>query len=627
MSFHAGSLIFSGLASLLLGAMAFWQGRSKLPNINLALTSLAVAIWCLAQAAGDLVPTKAEVLFWTRVNIGAAFFIPTFYLAFILSLLDRLDRGRVLLGLAALTSFIFLILDFTPFMVADVAPWGGHRYWAVFSPGYLLFALFLAAVFVYGVYKLVQAYRSSTGQRRNQILYVLLASVIGILGGATNFAPIFNLNFPALAHLFMPVYLVLTVYAIIRHQLLDIRVVFKRGLVYSILTALFTGLYLLLIFIFKEFFQVVTGWNSALAAAVMVLAFVLVFEPLRARLQEAVDRVFFRQKYDYQKTLQDLSAAAVSIFDETELKQKVIQTIKTALRVSSVSVLGEESDAVGFELSLPLISRGRYLGSLNLGPKLSGEMYSEEEINLLTTLANQVAVALENAGLYRQVIQSEKLTTIGTMAAGLAHEIKNPLASIKGLTQILPENVSDQEFLKKYVEIVPRQLDRINGILETLLRLGKSQKYAVEEVNLTKILTDLLRLFENQCRKQNIKLAIEVSEGLKIEGNAEALMQVFMNLVMNALEAMPQGGELKIKAEAKDKEKVEVEISDTGAGIKPEDQRRIFDPFFTTKEGGAGMGLAVTYRVIKEHKGEIEVESEIGKGTTFKIWLSIRPRA
>jgi two-component system sporulation sensor kinase A len=119
-------------------------------------------------------------------------------------------------------------------------------------------------------------------------------------------------------------------------------------------------------------------------------------------------------------------------------------------------------------------------------------------------------------------------------------------------------------------------------------------------------------------------LTIEVPEDLKVEGNAEALMQVFMNLVMNAVEAMTKGGKLGMWAR-RCEEGIEVRITDSGAGISPENVKRIFDPFFTTKEGGAGMGLAVTYRVVKEHQGEIEVESN--KGTTFKVWLSTRPRA
>jgi len=291
-----------------------------------------------------------------------------------------------------------------------------------------------------------------------------------------------------------------------------------------------------------------------------------------------------------------------------------------------VEISKEKEVSPAFELSLPMAAKGSVVGTLNLGPKLSGEGYTEEDIDLLTTLANQVAIARENANLYREILRADKLAALGTVAAGMAHEIKNPLASLKGMTQILPENLNDPGFVKNYVEMVPRQLDRINTIVETLMRIGKPQKYAMSGVNLSKILDDLFGLMENQARKKNIVFKKEWEPDLLVQGDAEQLMQVFMNLILNAIDAMPNGGQLTINNEQLTNGII-IKVKDTGVGIPADKLKNVFDPFFTTKEAGMGLGLAVTYRIIKEHNGEIEVKSKVGEGTTFKIWLSTRPKA
>ncbi|HTY13805.1 MAG TPA: ATP-binding protein, partial [Candidatus Omnitrophota bacterium] len=516
MSFYVWSLIATGSASIVLGAVVYLQGRSKAANGSLALFTLAVGTWCLAQAAGELVPDKASVIFWTRINLAGAILIPAFYLLFVSSFLDDLKNDVKLLTTDLTIAAILLAADlFTPLMVADVAAKGAYRYYPVPGPVYIPFALFLIGCVAVGIRKLIAGAGSSFGERRNQILYIILAAAVGFGGGATAFFPVFNLGFPSLAHFFVPAYIVIAVYAILKHHLLDIRLVIRGSIVYSALTLLFTGLYTFLVFLFKEAFQSITGWNSILATVVLIFAGVVTIEPARRYIQSLVDRIFFRGSYYYQRTIDNLSA--------------------------------------------------------------------------------------ENLKLYRDLLQSEKLASLGTMSAGLAHEIKNPLASIKGMTQILPDNLDDPEFLAKYTEIVPRQLDRINSIIESLLRIGRPARFATVAVDLGKVIGDIIKLVEADCRKKNIKISAELPSGMATEGDPEQLTQAFMNLILNAIDAMRTGGELKVisdraKGEA-GKDMIWIEISDSGEGIAEEDVGKIFDPFFTTKERGTGLGLALTYRI------------------------------
>jgi signal transduction histidine kinase len=207
----------------------------------------------------------------------------------------------------------------------------------------------------------------------------------------------------------------------------------------------------------------------------------------------------------------------------------------------------------------------------------------------------------------------------------MAHEIKNPLAAIKGMTQVLPENLSDPDFIQRYEGVVLRQIDRINGLVEKLLSFGQPPTLTLSAFSIDPLVNEPLALLEDQCRKKNIRIVKESGSLPEVEGDAEQLSQVFMNLILNAVQAMPRGGTLFVKANLEGA-RIMVKVSDTGAGIPPGELDKVFDPFFTTKAEGSGMGLAVAYRIVKDHGGDIIVESDPGKGAAFTLWLPIKQK-
>ena len=262
-----------------------------------------------------------------------------------------------------------------------------------------------------------------------------------------------------------------------------------------------------------------------------------------------------------------------------------------------------------------------------------------DEIGQLADAFNQMTKDLKQS--QDHLLSSEKLASLGTMAAGMAHEIKNPLVSLRTFTQLLPQRFQDEEFRNKFATVVPQEIDKINKIAESLLRFGRPHKPELTEVNVNEILEEILALFDNEARKSNIRVTTKLAELPKITADAGQLSQAFVNIILNAIQAMSGGGELTVKTdvgeviklnqsakestteeEAKPVPVVFVEITDTGVGIPEENMKKIFDPFFTTKEvGGTGMGLPITLRIIEEHHGTIRVKSQIGKGTTFLITL------
>jgi two-component system sporulation sensor kinase A len=178
---------------------------------------------------------------------------------------------------------------------------------------------------------------------------------------------------------------------------------------------------------------------------------------------------------------------------------------------------------------------------------------------------------------------------------------------------------NDKETLKDFTDVVPRQLDRINEIVEKLLTLAKPQKLEKNRVSINKILEDLAKLTEKQAMKQSISIIRTFNEIPQTMADEGQLTQAFLNLILNAIQSMPDGGTLEIRTEFIGADTIKIEFIDSGVGMTKEETKKIFDPFYTTKEKGSGLGLAVTRKIIVENNGKIEVLTELGKGTTFKI--------
>jgi two-component system, NtrC family, sensor kinase len=227
--------------------------------------------------------------------------------------------------------------------------------------------------------------------------------------------------------------------------------------------------------------------------------------------------------------------------------------------------------------------------------------------------------------LEEQLQQREKLSSIGLLAAGVAHEINTPLTGVSSYTQMLLGMLAETDPKHALLQKIRRQTDRATGIVNNLLnfsRTGGVTDFA--EVDLHRVLDDTLQLLEPQLRQSRVELVREYAgEAPRVYANAGKLQQVFTNLLLNARDAIPDGGRITLRTSPPENEAVAVEVADTGIGIAPENVARIYDPFFTTKGvgRGTGLGLAVSYGIVQEHSGHIAVESAPGRGTTFRITL------
>lgn len=300
-------------------------------------------------------------------------------------------------------------------------------------------------------------------------------------------------------------------------------------------------------------------------------------------------------------------------------------------------------------VALPLSLRGEAIGVFSLSGKARIDL-DEETLEALQLIAEQVAIATANARLYAEsqalaqelekrveertrelretqerMLRSEKLAVAGRLAAAMAHEINNPLQSMRLYLGLIADQLDEGSPNHEYVDVVQTQVDRIAGIVSRLLeQLYHPTEEAHTLVDLNALVRDLIDLFGQRLPDANITVKLDLSETLPpVIGAPNGLRHVCLNILVNAIEAMPDGGTLHIVSKVAG-DTVRLSFADTGVGILPEQLRRVFDPFFTTKPTGTGLGLAVSYRIVQDHGGDLSIESRPGNGTTVHLTLPLR---
>jgi signal transduction histidine kinase len=308
----------------------------------------------------------------------------------------------------------------------------------------------------------------------------------------------------------------------------------------------------------------------------------------------------------------------------------------------------------GSELCVPLKDGDRVIGLMDIESS-SKNAFGQNDFMALESLAGILSSVISNADQYqrsqetvrqlrqtqqelqtrieaqldaeRRLIQAEKLAAVGEMAAGIAHELNNPLTTVTGFTELVLDDLPEDAESRPDLELVLREAKRARDVVRRLLDFSRRSESERTRVDLNELLDDVLSLTHHLMHTSGVQLEVSLSKNLPwVSVDRNQMKQVFLNLFHNALQAMPTGGQLFVHTGARQRggrKWVMASIRDTGAGIAPENKERIFEPFFTTKssQGGTGLGLSVTYGIVTDHGGEIDVESEVGNGTNFTVWL------
>jgi signal transduction histidine kinase/putative methionine-R-sulfoxide reductase with GAF domain len=298
---------------------------------------------------------------------------------------------------------------------------------------------------------------------------------------------------------------------------------------------------------------------------------------------------------------------------------------------------------------IPLLAKEKAMGAIAADFVEPNKNITKEALESVMVFAQQAGLAIHNAFMYQglktfsqqmeekiqkttadlrkteaQLIRSEKLAALGQLAAGIAHEIRNPLTSINILIHSLTDHLPHESVHREDLKVIEEEINRINEIVGQFLRFARPAPPLLKKAEILPIFEETLQLLRPQIEKQRIAVQKQFESLPPILMDREQMKQVILNLLLNAVQAMPKRGHLLLKGQTSENDRfIKLLIQDSGVGIPGEEIEKLFDPFFSTKEGGIGLGLSIAHRIIDQHHGKIEVESTPGKGTLFTLWLPI----
>ncbi len=586
--------------------------------------------------------------------------------------------------LSYIISFFFFILKLFGLFTKEYVKVG-----VVYTPNptifYTLFVINVAVWCLFGLFYIYDSFKKSKSYIiHNQLKYFLIGLSLTFLFGLMNYLTSLGLKIYPPGGFANMIFTGLVAYSIVKYKALDIQVVIRRTTIYATLTISIILIYAMAV----GFFYVLFGQNFLLKQPFLVSSFfalviAIVFLPLRNKIQNTVDELFFKKRYNYQKIVKEFSDTLGTLITKESIFDFLFDIVTEKLNIGKCCILLLDTDKeffavekikgiiekfpedifsksnfidyfkdkqgivfieefmedfhenfdklnnLGFFIILPLRVKKEVIGFLLLGNKLYNEEFSINDFEVLTTISNQLAVAIENVKLYEEtkelekaLYHSDKLAAIGTLVSNISHEIKTPLVSLKTFTQLLVDRIDDKNFQKKFIDIVPKEIEHLQQVVDNLLTFSKIQTTNFRNIEIKKIISDVLLFLQYEISKNRIEIIKNFADQqIFVLGDEQQLRQVFMNIMVNSIQAMSSGGKLTIEVEIdkKDSNLVSIKIEDTGVGISPENLKKIFTPFFTTKPQGTGLGLSISKKIVKEHNGTIEVNSEVGKGTLFIV--------
>jgi signal transduction histidine kinase len=677
MGFHAAIPLVAALANVVIGIAMLSKGlRSRIIRVFTLLSVMLVA-WNLGIFSLYHFPDAESAEWWSRLARSVFLFGPVtgYHLSLVLSPTPR--RGTSwLLGIGYLLAGCISVLNLQGRLVLGVSP----HYWGWYPEPAPLYGVATALIVTYLLLSFEGAWHvyrhPSSARDRVQAKFWFLSAAMIVPLALTNFAAIYGAKVYPLGNLATVLYAGNIAYAISRHRLMDVDYVVRKFVSFtaSLATVLLPGaigLYQLAIYVGAEAPLVIV-----LAAITLALVGVVLVPTLQSALETRVQQALFPRRYDYRQRLRRFGADLVHVFDEHALIKRLGDTLAEVLDVEQCRVflrddrtrsfaevypeqdggalpeslpgsletltepvlLGEiESEnhasgrvlrQMGVEVLIPLRIEDRVTGVIFLSRNRSLQLFSGEDLQILSNVAAGASVALENSRLSRELRRSEaflqranRLSSLGMLAAGIAHEIRNPLTAVKTFLDLLPQRIDDREFLGQFRDLSLAELKRVTDLIAELLTLGRSTNVTRSDVDLLSAIEPVVRLMDSTARKRHVGLRIAAAPIVtRVHADPDQLKQIVLNLLLNAIEASPAGGEVTLRVRSIGANVV-VEVQDQGVGIPPDQLDNIFEPFFTTKETGTGLGLALVHQMIVEHGGSITVDSEVGRGTVFRVSL------
>ncbi|BET69168.1 hypothetical protein ASA1KI_40860 [Opitutales bacterium ASA1] len=687
------SAAINTVTSLLLGFAVLLRRRTANPNLSFVCFAFSVAAWSGFYLLWQLSADAAEALTWTRLLSAAAILVPPAYMHFAFRLTGG-SAARAIPSAYAVGILFAISAVSTDWIVSRVAPSAPFPFWPRGGVLYGLYVGYFLVVIAMGLHRLFNARRGASHARKSQIHYVLGGTALGFIGGATNFPMWFEIDVPPIGNGLVAVYVIGVWYAIFRFRLLEVNYLVTKTAAYAFAALPFALLYALVFFgiylVTQDVLRSITAW--LVCAFLLSFLAVIVLPPFRRRMDGVLERTLLKPFFSGRSTLVDLAHEIGGMRDENAIFERTVMRTGQALRTScAVYVRGdletvfrmrakflmrpeqtmpnaidegsafvqearhhgrafvvdevalngpddrlamlEEKRAFGSgEVVVPVQATGKFYGLLVLGARDRSRVYTDDELSLLDALCIQVGLQIRARQMERRVNQTEKLISLGTLAAGLAHEMRNPLVSIKTFAALLEENQGDPDFKREFAATMMRDVNRIESIIENVAAFAKDRTVAFSWIRLDEVARSACELVRPSIASSQVEIRLELARESLVYGNSNQLTQVVVNLLDNAVQSYRDGQSGIVAVRVQKREQpgasptMELSVADDGPGIPPEVLPVMFEPFATTKatgdrtrKEGMGLGLAIVKHIVNGHNGVIRVDSTPGRGTTFTV--------
>ena len=711
------------LSAMIIFACGLWivlNNPRSVSNRTLCLVCVATSVWLFGDFMGY---DRQTALFWGRISNAGVVYIPALFYHFVVRFLKNQGENRFIIA-NYLISTLFLLLIPTTYLFNGeyLYYWGPYIKAGILHPIFIGYFVVLSGLSLKSLYRGYKAIEKKDPLEATRIKYVLWAFIIAYPASGDHLQN-YGLELYPMGFLFITFWALIVSYAIVKYQLMEIHFTAERFWTYT-KALILIPLYPLILLLENYFYGSINYLFSAALLTLLVLGAGTIYN-VKRQIEEVVAQVLFRKIYQSGKRLRNFSNMMMTILDQDELTQKIVENLSTVMELREISlfvqnekgdyvlasscsmlsqqmegreeerkVIRAEADRAFFpwleqqervieleeiehdpqyeairpiarryfsgvqaKICLPLVYHRKLIGIVNLGEKENSKPFTHLDIEFLSSFREQAILALSNALVYHGVQQmsqelehmvalrtnelSERtreyllaksrlmeMELIATSSGTLAHAIKNPLVMIQNYVKYVKDGIKGMNYSKAVegLDQIYTSTDTISRILQGLRRAHIDMP-TMMRVHLSELLDACERevLGDDPPPRYQITKRYEVD--IPIEGDQHQLLMAFSNLLVNALEAMPEGGQIVFTI-YDSSGGIGVDICDSGPGIQENMEGNLFKPFFTTKNAGTGLGLWTTKRIIEvNHGGRLTIESRHGKGATAKVWIPISHQA
>lgn len=718
MNIYALPYLFGFVFTIIIGFIVYLKNRRSPINVSFSLLALSAGFWQWGTFFALTASTADQALYCFRLTFIGSTFIPVTTFHLVTNFLHKHNQRKYIILSYLLNVIIFIPLSQSKYFIPSVSKhfWG---YWVNAGPALTAYLVFFSILIIAVFYNLISSYRKENSpMERVRIKYLLTAFSIAYIG-AIEFAPDYGINVYPFGYLPLIIYIFILFIAIVRYRLMDITVAITRtGIFIAVYTIVLGAPFAVALLLKEKLIEIFgAGWWGVPLGLMALLATLGPF--IYIYLDRKAEERLLREQKRYQDTLKQASIGMSRIRNLNKLLSLITHIVTKTVRISyaaiylhnqqtdeyvlqvsrdhnkiftptltpdnplvtwivlkrlplvyeevkrqlqdtndkSYQLLEESMRTLGASVVIPSFMEDKFMGFIVLGDKVSGQIYTPDDLNVFQVLASQAALAIENAQFYEeakemqeQIAQAEKMATVGTMADGLSHQINNRFHALSLIagdtidTIKLTDTANCTPEVQEMVKQINYALGRIQSnvmqgaeVVKGILKYTRKGEESLEDLTLDQIIDGTLDMVQYKVKLTEIDIIRNYPKDTpKIKGNLVQLQEAFFNFIDNAYDATVERkaalkepnyrGKITISAKPKENN-LEIIVEDNGLGVKAENLKKVFTPFFTTKisaRKGTGLGLYVIKRIITDlHKGSIIFESEYKVGTRFILELPL----